>query len=40
MAAAYLPAGSIKHRLKHPMLVGIILWAIGTSWPMATLPRS
>jgi len=29
LAAAYLPAGSIKHRLKHPMLVGIILWAIG-----------
>ncbi|TIN37282.1 MAG: NnrU family protein [Mesorhizobium sp.] len=29
LAAAYLPTGSIKHRLKHPMLVGIILWAIG-----------
>jgi uncharacterized membrane protein len=29
LAAAYLPAGSIKHRLKHPMLTGIILWAIG-----------
>ena len=29
LAAAYLPSGSIKHRLKHPMLVGIILWAIG-----------
>ena len=29
LAAAYLPAGQIKRRLKHPMLVGIILWAIG-----------
>jgi uncharacterized membrane protein len=29
LAAAYLPAGSIKRHLKHPMLVGIILWAIG-----------
>jgi uncharacterized membrane protein len=29
LAAAYRPSGSIRHRLKHPMLVGIILWAIG-----------
>jgi uncharacterized membrane protein len=29
LAAAYLPAGHIKHRLKHPMLVGIIFWAVG-----------
>ncbi len=29
VAAAYLPPGSIKHRLKHPMLVGIVLWAVG-----------
>ena len=29
LAAAYLPPGSIKRRVKHPMLVGIILWAIG-----------
>ena len=29
LASAYLPAGQIKHRLKHPMLAGIILWAIG-----------
>jgi uncharacterized membrane protein len=29
LAAAYLPVGHIKHRLKHPMLAAIILWAIG-----------
>ena len=29
VAAAYLPPGSIKHRLKYPMLVGIVLWAVG-----------
>jgi uncharacterized membrane protein len=29
LPAAFLPSGSIKHWLKHPMLVSIILWAIG-----------
>jgi uncharacterized membrane protein len=29
LAAAFLPAGSIKRRLKHPMLVGVFLWALG-----------
>ena len=29
IAAAYIP-GDIKRVLKHPMLVGIKLWAVGT----------
>ena len=28
-AASFLPAGSIKQRLKHPMLAGIMLWSVG-----------
>lgn len=29
LASAYLPAGRIKAALKHPMLVGVKLWAFG-----------
>src|SRR5262245_53336818 len=29
LAAAYPPAGRIRHWVKHPMLVGVILWATG-----------
>lgn len=29
LAAAYLPAGHIRTRLRHPMLIGVGLWAIG-----------
>lgn len=29
LAAAYLPAGRIKVWLKHPMIVGVALWALG-----------
>lgn len=29
VAAAYLPAGRIKAWLKHPMVVGVALWAFG-----------
>ncbi|MCD7059756.1 NnrU family protein [Pelagibacterium xiamenense] len=29
IAAAYLPAGRIKAWLKHPMVVGVALWALG-----------
>ncbi len=29
LAAAYMPAGRIRHWLKHPFLTGIILWAAG-----------
>ncbi|WP_404404738.1 NnrU family protein [Pelagibacterium halotolerans] len=29
ITAAYLPAGRIKAWLKHPMVVGVALWAVG-----------
>jgi len=39
IAAAYLPAGQLRHRLRHPMLVGIGLWSFGHLLPGANLPR-
>ena len=38
-AAAYLPSGLLRHRLNHPMLVGIGLWSASHLLSGANLPK-
>ncbi len=39
IAAAYLPNGYLKGRLRHPMLIGIGLWSAGHLMTGANLPK-
>jgi uncharacterized membrane protein len=39
VAAAYLPMGHLKQKLRHPMLVGVGIWACAHLLTGANLPR-
>jgi uncharacterized membrane protein len=39
LVAAYVPAGHIKKRIKHPMITAVKVWALAHCSPMATSRR-